>query len=240
MTHSTLREPHLLGPSLRGTYSKEVVRHSETDWPMPTLGHPGTCGRDKVCYFYLFDNSGSMFGGNDPVGKRFEEVRYALEHMSRYCTCDRHLSSVVHFDTPTSGDVKPAKLGKIGLAALSKGLAVPPDGAGISMLGPSLRQVQSLIQKHPEFVPVVTILSDFELFDRPSVVEQLPNFDGVVHAVVFRSQPPQVLVDDPDVLVTRVQLGDSPGAVAQAIFQSMTVLRRPPRRRPSKKEELTW
>jgi hypothetical protein len=58
---------------------------------------------------------------------------------------------------------------------------------------------------------------------------------------VFRSQPPAVLVDAPDVIVTRVQPTDPPGAVAKAIFTSLTALRADSKAwRPFGRKVPTW
>src|SRR4051794_3385637 len=122
MTRDTLLSPQLAGPALPGSGSSEQRpvagdRHLDV-YP----GNPGACPHEKVIYLNLFDNSGSITGGNDPIGQRFEEVAHTLRHLSRFCKCGREFSSIVHFDTPTSGDVAPTKLNGKGLAALAEGL----------------------------------------------------------------------------------------------------------------------
>ena len=78
----------------------------------------------------------------------------------------REYSSIIHFDTPTSGDVLPTRLSCRGLSKLDAGLIVPPDGAGISLLKPSLDRAVALAASQPDITPVLTVLSDFELFDQ--------------------------------------------------------------------------
>lgn len=226
MSASVLRQGHLLSSRLLGSASEPAPANH----PTIRLEHPGGCPKEPVVYFNLFDNSGSMSGGNDPIGNRFEEVRVALQHLARYCRCGQEYSTIIHFDTPTSGYVLPTKLNRGGLSKLDAGLMLPPDGAGISLLKPSLDRAVALAASQPDITPVLTVLSDFELFDQPSVLDALIGFPGLVHAVVFRSQPPPLLLDAPDVLVTGIQPTDAPGAVARAIFESMTSLRRTPRR----------
>ncbi len=241
MAEHTLLPPHLAGPALLGSGSSGAPEANGGRQIDVYLGNPGACPREKVIYFNLFDNSGSVTGGNDPVGRRFDEVAHTLNYLSRYCKCGREFSSVIHFDTPTSGDVPPTTLNRKGLDALSAGLSVPYDGAGISELGPSLSRVTDVVAKNPDDTPVVTVLSDFELFDPPQVLDDLVSFPGLVHAVVFRSTPPQVLVDDDSVLVTRVQPSDSIGSVAKAVFESMTAVRKAPRNwNRFKKEIPSW
>ena len=205
------------------------------------LERPGPCSGEHICYHCVFDNSGSIGHGNDPGGNRFEEIRLTLRHVARHCRCHRELASIIHFDTPTSADVMPTKLDRKGLRQLEAGLTIPLDGAGSSDLGPSLDRVSALAAKQPDFKHVLTVLSDFELHGRPTVLDELVRFPGDVHAVVLRSTPPQVLIDAPTVLVTRVQPTDPPGAVAKALFTSMSLHRRPRRQRPLReKEVLEW
>jgi hypothetical protein len=205
------------------------------------LGAPGRCPGHDLIHFFLFDNSGSMCGGNDAIGNRFLETHHALQKLARHCTCGKEFAAAFHFDTPTTCDVPPTRLNRRGVRALEEGLTLPPDGAGISNLGPSLARVTDVVANNPDYTPVVTVLSDFELFDPPQVLEDLATFPGLVHAVVFRSQPPAVLVDAPDVIVTRVQPTDPPGAVAKAIFTSLTALRADSKAwRPFGRKVPTW
>ncbi len=232
MTDDTLLAPQLAGPALLGSGSPGGPRATGDRRIDVYLGNPGACPHEKVLYFNLFDNSGSVTGGNDPIGQRFEEVGHTLRHLSRVCNCGREFSSIIHFDTPTSGDVVPTKLNRKGLDALARGLSVPLDGAGISELGPSLRRVTDVVAQNPNYTPVVTVFSDFELFDPPHVLDDLVSFPGIVHAVVLRSTPPQILLDLPS---------DPTGAVAKALFASMTAVRKAPRNwNLFKKENPSW
>jgi hypothetical protein len=233
---------HLSGSSLHGTGIKRGQRGSQYQLNV-RLGHPGSCPHTPVNHIFVFDNSGSMSGGNDPVGKRFEEVDYAVRYISRYCTCQQEYATLIHFDTPTSGDIPPTLINKQGCNDLAQGLAVPADGGGGSNLSQSLAKALQCARKNPGFATVLTVLSDFELFDEPSVLGQFVSFPGSVHAIVFRSTPPDILTNSDQVAVTQIDHHSQPGSVAKAIFASMSSVRDPrPTRRFAKQaaKEPTW
>lgn len=194
------------------------------------LGHPGRCPLEPTHLILDFDNSGSVgsAGGNDPIGNRFVEARLAIEAVSRRCRCDRELVSIVHFDYPTSGDVPATPLNRHRSRQIERGLAIPPDGAGASLLGPSLKEAYRLAERFPNYQHILCVLSDFLLFDDdlPKVLDDFAAFPGVVHAVVLRANPPARLLEDDRIHVTHVDYVDQPGAVAHAVFGVATTHRR--------------
>jgi hypothetical protein len=187
------------------------------------LGDPGRPSEVPTLLITDFDNSGSVIchGGTDPLSNRFAEATRAFSVVARKGS--RHeLGAVVHFDTPTSGDVGPVPLTRLGLLTLRRGLRVPPDGAGSSELTPSLRRAVEIAETRPGYAATLVVLSDFQLLDRePSqVLSDLAAFPGDVHAVVLGGYLPAGVLDD-RIIVTRVQREDPPGAVARAVFASL-------------------
>lgn len=192
------------------------------------LPHPGRCPHQPTHTIFLFDNSGSVCGGHDPIGRRFDEAAAAIERVGRACRCRAELVSVLHFDTPTSRDVVAARLGRRGRAQIINGLAVPTDGAGSSELGPSLERAYDLSDRHPKHLSVLVACTDFELLDDDPIetLGRFSGFPGIVHAVVLRAKPPQDLVDDDRVTVSQIGHDAAVGAVASAVFDALTSTRR--------------
>ncbi|MEC3979640.1 hypothetical protein [Amycolatopsis sp. H20-H5] len=181
----------------------------------------------------VFDNSGSVTSpaGSDPLSNRFAEVAEAFRVVARKGS--RHEQGVVlHFDTPTSGDVGPVPITRRGLLALRAGLRVPPDGAGSSELAPSLRRAVEIAEAYPDHVVTLVVLSDFQLFDPEldQVLGELGSFPGDVHAVILGTLMPAGVLDQ-RITVTHIGHDDPPGAVARALFASLTTHR--PGSRPS-------
>ena len=73
------------------------------------LGNVGRCPHVPTHTILVFDDSGSVVGGNDPIGNRFIEARLALEAVASRCRCGDELVSVLHFDTPGSADLSPTR-----------------------------------------------------------------------------------------------------------------------------------
>lgn len=201
------------------------------------LGPAGKCPEEPdkpILVIFDPDHSGSVVsgGGADPVGNRFREMRLAIETVAKRCKCGRELAAMLNFDSPNSGDVAPTPL-RGGMASLERGLTIPRDAGGCSLLGPSLARAQAMADQHPDHHVVLIVLSDFQLFDSnvAEVLSDFANFPGQAHAVVLRASPPQVLLDDPRVIVTPMKPTDPPGALAKAIFGTLTAARRMPSRR---------
>jgi hypothetical protein len=192
------------------------------------LGSPGRCPHEPTLVTMVFDDSGSVSTGNDPVGNRYAEARIAVEAIARRCRCHHEFAGIVHFDYPTSRCVPPTPLDRLGFPSIQDGLTIPMDGRGTSVLGPSLTRAYELVDQYPNHHHVLVVASDFELFDRDvsKVLAELRCFPGYVHAVVLRAEPPAVLADDDRVVVTRVGYDDEPGVVARAVFRSLTLHRR--------------
>lgn len=190
----------------------------------------GDAGRPAVGPTLLiadFDNSGSVTSpvGTDPLSNRFAEVAHAFSVVARRSA--RHeLGAVLHFDVPSSGEVRPTQINRRGLARLRSGLHVPPDGAGMSELTPSLRRAVEIAEAHPEHAATLVVLSDFWLLDPdpPAVLAELATFPGDVHAVVLGNRLGARELDE-RITVTYIDRGDSPGAVARALFTSLVAHR---------------
>jgi hypothetical protein len=146
---SGLLTARLLVPRLIGVGS-EWRRASARRQLAVYLGSVGACPDEPVLLILIFDNSGSVagVGGNDPIGQRFEEARLAIETVGKRCRCGKELAAILTFDSPTTLDVAPIPL-KGGIATIEQGLAIPPDGAGSSILGPSLRLARGISDSHP-------------------------------------------------------------------------------------------
>lgn len=234
MTEPTLPS-RLLEPSLLERKLLTGGLHAATAQPAEfgaytfQLGPIGRCPHVPTLAIYAFDDSGSIgaVGGNDPIGRRYEEAWHAINALTRYCRCGREAAALLHFDTPTSRDVGPTPLAdRSSLRHLGAGLAVPSDAAGASVLAPSLSKAYALAAQHPEHELTLCVLSDFWLFDRPSQLERLAAFPGKVYAVCLRAEPPPELIDDQRAQIVQVGYRDPPGTVAQAILAPLTAYRR--------------
>ena len=217
---SRLTRDRLVGsPASRRRAALAVARYE--------LGDPGHPSPVPTLLIAVFDNSGSVISpaGTDPLSNRFAEVAEAFRVVAKRSA--RHeRGAVLHLDTPTSGDVGPVPITKRGLLTLRAGLHVPPDGAGSSELAPSLARATEMAEAHPEHTTTLVVLSDFLLLDpdpRP-VLSDLAAFAGDVHAVVLGTPLPAGVLDE-SITVTYVDRDDPPGAVARALFASLTTYR---------------
>lgn len=216
---STLQSSRLLG--MADVTADRQIAPSVLDY---TLGDPGWPTAVPTLLIAISDDSGSVTspGGTDPLSNRFAEARHAFSVVARRGS--RHeLGAVLHFDTPSSGDVGPVPLTRRWLARLRAGLRIPPDGAGSSELGPSLRRAVEIAEAHPDHAATLVVLSDFQLFD-PDSAQVLSDFPGDVHAVVLGA-PLAAGVLDERITVTHIGRNDPPGAVARAVFASLTTHR---------------
>lgn len=192
------------------------------------LGPVGRCPHTPHHYIFLFDDSGSVVGGNDPVGRRYEEARLAIEHVARSCRCHRELISIRHFDCPTSGDVSSVPLRRFGGPLASLALQPPREvDLPCSNLGPAIATAVEEAARNPTHQLVLVIASDFELFDPdlPEVTDRLVTFGGTVHAIVLTGEVPDYLHTSPRATVTRIDWQSPRGAVASAVCDSLTTSR---------------
>jgi hypothetical protein len=212
---------NLLPPQLLGGAAPEIP--PTTNGPQYTLGSPGRPSPVPTLVIANFDNSGSVTSpaGTDPLSNRFAEVAHAFAVVARK-GARRERAAVLHFDSPTSADVEPVALTRAGLAQLGTGLRVPPDGRGISHLGPSLARARQLAAAFPDHHTTLVVLSDFLLLDPDpaAVLAELATFPGTVHAVVLGGRT--VRFGSEQIIVTTVRRDDRPGAVAKALFASLT------------------
>lgn len=204
-----------------------TVPATEAD-PAYTLGSPGRPSPVPTLLIALFDNSGSVTspGGTDPLSNRYAEVTRAFQTVARKGS-RQELGAIIHFDTPSSGEVEPAPITRTGMLRLRSGLHRPPDGAGTSELGPSLHRALEIAEEHPGHEITLVVLSDFQLFDPEpgQVLSDLATFPGSVHAVVLGGRLPAGVLDE-RIAVTHINRGSRPGAVARALFSSL-VMHRP-------------
>jgi hypothetical protein len=191
------------------------------------LGDPGRPAKVPTLLITDFDNSGSVVSplGTDPLSNRFAEVAHAFAVVARKGS-NHELGVVLHFDTPTGSDVGPVPITRRGLRVLRKGLRVPPDGRGSSELAPSLHRATKIAEMYPDHQATLVVLSDFLLTDREPgpVLSRLAAFPGQVHAVVLGVRVPAGVLDE-RITVTHIGRDDPPGAVARALFHSLTTYR---------------
>jgi hypothetical protein len=223
---ASLLPGRLLSTRLLGVQAPN--RPAQEPGPAYVLGSPGRPSPVPTLLIVLFDDSESVvsFGGTDPLSNRYAEVRRAFQIVARRGA--RHeLAAIVHFDTPSSGEVEPVPITRTGMLRLRAGLRPPPDGAGTSQLGPSLERATEIAEAHPEHEITLVVLSDFQLFDPDpaEVLSHLAAFPGDVHAVVLGGHLPAGVLDG-RITVTQVGQDSHPGAVARALFSSL-VMHRP-------------
>nr|BFF20305.1 hypothetical protein GCM10025730_38260 [Promicromonospora thailandica] len=191
-TRPTLLSSGLLPSRLLGTPMPS--RSAGPAGPSYRLGDPGRPAAVPTLLIALFDNSGSVMGprGTDALSNRYAEVEHAFSVVAHRGS-PRELGAIIHFDTPSSGEVAPTPLTRQGLVGLRVGLHPPADGAGTSDLGPSLTRARALTERHPEHEATLVVLSDFFLTDSDpgAVLSDLAAFPGTVHAVVLGGRPPR-------------------------------------------------
>lgn len=191
------------------------------------LGSPGRPSPVPTLVIAVFDNSGSVTGpgGTDPLSNRYAEVTRAFQTVARRGSRSE-LGAVVHFDTPSSGEVGPVPITRVGMLRLRAGLAPPPDGAGTSELAPSLHRAIEIAENHPEHDVTLVVLSDFQLFDPDpgQVLSDLAAFPGSVHAVVLGCTLPEGVLGE-SISVAHIDHDSPPGAVARELFAQLVVHR---------------
>ncbi|MFI5709010.1 hypothetical protein [Kribbella sp. NPDC051620] len=219
-----IRPAHLLAAELRWASGSTRTNRPKVSYQ---LGNPGRPSPEPTITIVITDDSGSVIGpaGADPVSNRYEEAWRAFQAIGRRGS--RHeLGAVLHFDTPTSGDIGPTPLTTGGLQRLRSGLHVPRDAAGTSYLGPSLNAATAMANHYTNHEATLVVLSDFELFDDNigNVIDDLAKFPGDVHAVVLGGTPMNDVLHD-RIRVTPANYDDAPGTVARAVFGGLTARR---------------
>lgn len=198
-----------------------------------TLPPAGPCPDHPTLVIMVLDNSGSVTGGNDPVGNRFEEASVGINHLAKRCRCGQEQVALRTFDLGTGSDIGPLVISRKGPKELFDALRVPPAPAyGSSCLGPSLSDAERLAASHRDHEVVLVVFSDFELLDSDTsvVLGRLRRFaeqpNRQAHAVVLRSNPPSQL-DGSEVVVTHVPVDSPRGAVARAVLSALLAAREP-------------
>jgi len=222
-----------LGGGLLGERATSGRGTNKPALPPIALPPAGPCPDHPTLVVLVFDNSGSVTGGNDPVGNRFEEASVGINHLAKRCRCGQEMVALRTFDLGTSSDVGPLVINRKGPKELFEALRVPPAPAyGSSCLGPSLADAERLAASHRDHQVVLVVFSDFELLDgdRSSVLNRLRRFaeqpNCQAHAVVLRSTPPAQLVGS-EVVLTHVPVDSPRGAVARAVLGALLAARQP-------------
>ena len=145
----------------------------------------------------ILDLSGSMWGGNDALGLRFELALLAIQALAAGPKrrvprlLPRIAVEVFTFDLSTHLDTPSIRVDRAGLKQLENLLLSAPLG-GSSALGPALDKADSTLK-----TPCLRVIeTDFELLDPdPQAVIAAVGASPVDHTVAmsFRSAPPQEL-----------------------------------------------
>ncbi len=194
-----------------------------------TVGLPQVtaCAHEPTLTVFIFDESGSVTSLNDPtkpISNRHREAQLAVNHISG-CRCGEELVAIRYFD-PGFHDTGPIPVDRRGRRRLAEAIKNPPSSTG-SQLGPSLDELENLLDTHADHNLAVVVLSDFQLFDADpaAVLERLAELDADVHAVVLHAPIPATLEAADQVTVTRVSWDSDPGAVARALVPALTTSR---------------
>jgi hypothetical protein len=192
------------------------------------VGDPGRCPGQPSLTITIFDDSGSVAApaGNDPVSNRYAEAAAAFDALARRCRCGHCLAAVLHFDLVAGAGPVPLKKRVPGV--VQRTLAIPPQAAGCSLLGPSLAAAARMVEAVPSIRNLaLVVFSDFQLFDPDPerVLADLAAFPGEVHAVALGSSP-GITGLDPPITVTQLTSADSPGALGRALLRSLSRERR--------------
>lgn len=226
LLHSTDRASTMLGSGLSFAGARSQQDATDRYLASITVGHAGKCAEQSTLLIVNFDNSGSVTGANDPVGRRHDEAYVAISRVGTRCRCGEDLVASLTFDSPNESDLKPTPITKPHLSEVRKRLFVPPGG-GSSNLGSSLGMAFRLASQYPDHHAILVNFSDYQLFD-PSpaaVMSKLGEFPGTVHAIVLGVPAPLQLIDSETVIVTEVNHASPAGTVARAVFMAMTEIR---------------
>lgn len=207
------------------------------------LPAPKPCSHTPTLTLISIDGSGSLtaHGGNDPLGRRFDEARHVLSRVAR-CRCGNERVAIVHFD-PGPSDRGPIELTRRTTATIDEALIVPNGGTG-SNLSPSLDRIEKIVNAEGTGAAInVVILSDFELFDADvdATLKRLGRI-GNAHAVVLNNRVPPAIDNHSTITVSHVRHDSEPGVVAAAMQTGLTAARTAgpttsaakPTRRPSR------
>lgn len=215
---------------LAGTGGLGGMRSSRTRLKI-ALPSPGRCPDQPTLLILMFDDSGSMLGGNDSAGLRYEEAALAVQAVGKRCRCGAERVAVLHMNRPTNGDLKPTPIQQRNWADIETALDIPADTDGASAMSATLQRAAELAEQHRGYRVFLLAFSDYELFeDMHQLAVDLAAFPGQAHAIVMRSEPPAIFAEYDKIAVTHVPTGQEPGLVARTIFDVLTGPRRPDRR----------
>lgn len=132
---------------LVGTGGLGGVRSSRTRLKID-LPSPGRCPDQPTLLILMFDDSGSMLGGNDSAGLRYEEAALAVQAVGKRCRCGAERVAVLHMDRPTAGDLSPTPIQRRNWADIDAALDVPADTDGASAMSATLKRAAELADQH--------------------------------------------------------------------------------------------
>lgn len=174
----------------------------------------------------VFDESGSMWFGNDTVRLRREAFLVALEHLAPGGgRRGRWSARITSFDTGGPLELPATRLDRHGLRAAERVLLADHPGTS-SVLGGALAAVEAAAFDGDR---LLVVFSDFELYDpdpRRVVARLITSTAQVVLAVVFRSPPPPQF-DGTRARVVLVEESSSPTDIARAVVEAAAVLDAP-------------
>lgn len=192
---------------------------------------PGRCPAEPTLLILVFDDSGSMLGGNDSAGMRYEEAGLAVEAVGRRCRCGDERVAVLHMNRPTTADLEPTPISRRNWRDIEAALQVPSDTDGASALADTLQRASAMAQSRSRERACILVFSDYELVDdMHDLAVALTDFPGRAHAVVMRSAPPPIFAEFDQITVSHVPTGEPPGLVAGTVFDALAEPRRPSRR----------
>ncbi len=212
----------LAGPSTMGAGGLAGTRSSRVSLNI-TLPPPGKCAIRPTLLIMLFDDSGSMLGGNDSTGLRYQEAALAVRAVGKRCRCGRERVAVLHMNRPTCGDLAPTPIRQRDWPAIENALEIPGDTDGASAITATLGRATQIAATHQDHQICLLVFSDFELIDNMhQLAFDLAAVPADVRAVAMRSQPPAVFDEFDRIAVTHIPTGQQPGMVAEAVFAALT------------------
>lgn len=169
----------------------------------------------------IFDESGSVTGGNDVVGLRHELILIACEHLAGTGMGSRWYLRVQSFDSPSAFDLPVTRLDRRGLNT-AREVLLRASAGGSSCLGPALHRAESDLGDFKGRPRLLVVLTDFELFDPvPAVTLAAVVCSSAreVLAVSLNNAPP-ITLRASRVRTAQVTAGDQPAVLARHVTEA--------------------
>ena len=181
--------------------------------------------RGDVLIYVDMDVSGSVQGGNDPLGRRNELVLVALEQLvARRSREGRWWVRLSTFDDPSVSSIElvTTLLDRNTLKKV-RDVLLPTSAGGCSILGNSLWRAEREINQF-NGTSVLCVLSDFELYDRrPSeVLERFANSEADEIVAISLTNPPPDELTGTSVTCAQLVATDDPVDLANHIIDAAT------------------